>query len=426
MIDETLISFIWEKRLLPANLLTVNNKTVVIYNTGTSNFDQGPDFLNAKICIDSTVWVGNVEIHVMASDWFRHHHQNDVNYANVICHVVWKYDADTYFFENDNIPTVELYNLIPNALLDSFESLRAYVLPVPCAKLIENVPKNFIYNMLNSCFFEMLDDKISYFYSSLSDCTNNVDEMCYRLIVRNFGFKINNDAFESTAHSLPFIIINKYCSQPSVIESLIFGQANLLSAYYHDDYPKFLYHEYLYYSKKHKLKPQTCTPWKLLRLHPANFPCIRLAQLAAFLSHGFFGFESFIAINELNDYYSIFTRNTNDYWTNNVMFDKPATIKNRIIGKSSVDILLINAVVPFLYYYGKTRNLPALCDKAIYLIESISSENNNIIRMWKSLGINATNAIHSQALIFLKREYCDKRHCLQCKIGTNILTSSVY
>ncbi|MBR0122859.1 MAG: DUF2851 family protein [Bacteroidales bacterium] len=424
MINEMLISFIWRQRLLPTSLFTVDNKKVDVLSPGTLNSDQGPDFIGSELYFDNTLWSGNVEIHVKSSDWLVHCHQLDRNYDNVICHVVWNYDADVYSFLGDKIPTIELSSQIPSHLLSNYEYLMQNQSSIPCANLIGDVPRHIVFNMLETCFFESLGTKMKYVDTMCRKTCSNLDEASYCLISRSFGVKVNNDPFEATALSLPLNILMRYYGSPTTVESLLFGQANLLSDKYSDDYPRLLLSEYSFYAKKHNLTPQMSASWKLLRLHPANFPCVRMAQLAVFLNNDFKGLDSLLSLSSVRDVYSSFMVGINDYWSNHVIFDKRTVPKNRTIGCFSVDIIIINAIVPILYYYGKTHHLSLICDKALDLIENVSAENNKMVRLWKSLGITPLNAVHSQALIWLKREYCDKRRCLQCKIGSKIISSS--
>ena len=423
MIDENLLSFIWSHRLLPQITITADDNPVEIINPGLLNTNQGPDFLNAKIVIDKTLWVGNVEIHVKSSDWYLHFHQIDVNFSNVICHVVWKNDAQVFYTDGRRIPTIELSKQIPHYLIDNFESLMKSQNRIPCIKLIRDVPLHIVYNMLECCYIESLKVKLSKIDETTNERHGNFDEVAYNVIVRNFGFKINNDAFEATAKSLPYNILRRYVNNSLAIEALTFGQAGILSESYKDNYPKLLMKEYSYYAAKHHLRPQISAKWNLLRLHASNFPCIRIAQLCAFINNAFDGLDTILSLRNIHDVCALFEGEVNKYWNTHSMFDRTCSSRNSNIGKSSIYLIAINSFVPLMYYYGQKFSLPQITSTALNMMENIPAENNNIIRLWKSLDIKALNALHSQALIFLKQYYCDRHRCLACKIGSKIIRS---
>jgi len=421
MIDEKFLAFVWEKRLLGAAVVTTGGENVKVISTGISNNGQGPDFLEAQLMIGNTLWYGNVEIHVKSSDWFVHCHNIDSNYSNVICHVVWKYDADIYHGQGDMIPTIDLSKLIPPFLIEEFKNLMQSVDYIPCASQLNDVPEYVKYDMLQFAYFESLEKKFDVNVKNLKELVYDFDELCYRTLVRSFGFGINNDAFLETSKNLPFNFVLKYATRDDALDALFFGQGNLLGDKLVDDYPKYLLKEYNYYAKIHDFKPQKNVPWKLLRLRPANFPCIRLAQCATVFKKGFHGLDTVLLTRNIDDYYKMFCNPIDKYWNNHVRFDKPATEQNRIIGSKSVDLILINTVIPLLFFYGKYRNIDVFSSEAIEMIEQISPEDNVITRSMEKFGFSAKNALHSQALLYLKKHYCDKKQCLKCKIGAKIL-----
>ena len=296
--------------------------------------------------------------------------------------------------------------------------------PIPCAKLISDVHSFIIYDMLESCFVEMLNNKIASLHLNLQQLNNNIDEFSYRTIARAFGFKVNNDPFEETAKALPFSLIRRYINDLELIEALLFGQANLLHDHFSDAYPKNLHINYSFYKKKHSLKPQISSNWRYLRLHPGNFPCIRIAQFASFLYNNFTGIDIFLSMRKIEQIYDVIIKPINEYWDYHFKFDIQSTYKRKIMGKNSADIIIINAIVPLMYLYGKNRNLSSLSNLAIDIMEQISAEDNKIIRLWRSLNVKPLNAVHSQALIYLKNNYCDKYNCLNCKIGSKIIRSN--
>lgn len=422
--NELLLSFIWKQRLISPNTFTTDKSKVYIVYPGLENSNQGPDFLNARVYIDNNLWYGNVEIHVKSSDWFLHCHQLDINFQNVICHVVWICDTDVYTSNGEKIPTIELSTQILPELINNYQFLMDSRNPIPCAKLISDVHSFIIYDMLESCFVEMLNNKIASLHLNLQQLNNNIDEFSYRTIARAFGFKVNNDPFEETAKALPFSLIRRYINDLELIEALLFGQANLLHDHFSDAYPKNLHINYSFYKKKHSLKPQISSNWRYLRLHPGNFPCIRIAQFASFLYNNFTGIDIFLSMRKIEQIYDVIIKPINEYWDYHFKFDIQSTYKRKIMGKNSADIIIINAIVPLMYLCGKNRNLSSLSNLAIDIMEQISAEDNKIIRLWRSLNVKPLNAVHSQALIYLKNNYCDKYNCLNCKIGSKIIRSN--
>ncbi|MDL2228390.1 DUF2851 family protein [Odoribacter sp. OttesenSCG-928-L07] len=346
MIDEKFLAFIWEQRLIGAFISTVDNVDIKVLSTGYRNNGQGPDFLNARLQIGDTLWSGSVEVHVKSSDWFVHCHQIDKNYSNVICHVVWKYDADVFYTQGNKIPTIDISKLVPPFLIENFKNIMESMEYIPCASLLNDVPEYIKYDMLETTYFEELNTKFENYTTSLKDLNNNFDELCYRMVVRSFGFKVNNEAFYETSKKLPFKILLKYSSYEDVVDALFFGQANLLHDTFQDDYPRYLYHEYKYYAKLHDLQAQKNVPWKMLRLRPANFPCIRLAQCAAIFKNGFHGLDTILVIRKLDEYHKMFCNPINEYWNEHVKFDVETKKQIRIMGNSSVDLILINTIIP--------------------------------------------------------------------------------
>ncbi|MDR2003907.1 MAG: DUF2851 family protein, partial [Prevotella sp.] len=349
MIDEKFLSFIWEQRLLGILVYTADNVEVKILSAGYRNYGQGPDFSEAQLQIGNTLWYGSVEVHVKSSDWFVHCHHIDSNYSNVICHIVWKHDANVFHTCGDKIPVIEISKLIPPFLIENYKRLMVSMGYIPCSALLNDVPEHIKYSMLETAYFESLDKKLEKYLIYLKELNYNFDELCYRMIVRSFGFKINNEAFYETSKKLPFKYLLKYSTYHDVIDALLFGQANLLHNEFKDDYPKFLWKEYKYYANLHNLKPQKIVPWKLLRLRPANFPWIRLAQCATIFKNGFHGLDTILLIRNISDYYKMFCNPLNEYWNSHVRFDKLTTEHNRSMGNSSVDLILINTVIPFLF-----------------------------------------------------------------------------
>lgn len=112
-----------------------------------------------------------------------------------------------------------------------------------------------------------------------------------------------------------------------------------------------------------------------------------------------------------------------EYWDDHYLFDKTSDLnKKKRLGKTRINIILINAVVPLLFLYGKERANEDYIDKSLSLLSTLPSESNTIIKNWKTLGLEVTSAFDTQALIHLKTRYCTKSLCLQCAIGHHIMS----
>ena len=421
--NETILHHIWKYKLFSFHdLKTTHLEEVKIFSAGIHNLDAGPDFFHAKIQIEETIWAGNVEIHIKSSDWMKHKHQTDKSYDNVILHVVW--DADVEIFRTDKtlIPTLELKDRVAATLLANYDQLKQNNYWIPCEKQLNTVDELIKQQCLDRMLMERLEEKSAIIHQLYQAVKGSWEDTFYIVMAKSFGFKVNSLPFELLAKNLPQIILAKYKNQPLQIEALLFGVAGLLDQAYKDDYPKQLQKEYQFLKAKyslHQLEPQL---WKFSKTRPDNFPTIRLAQFAALICDSQHLFSKVIAITELKKYDEFFKDlPINSYWRNHFVFDKIVPEKSCAIGKSSMDVLLLNAIVPLLFFYGKQLSHHFYIDQTVKLLEFIKPEQNNIVRGFKERGMDAVNAFDTQALIHLKKYFCDHKNCLNCAIGLKIL-----
>ena len=420
--NEQLLRFIWKFRLYKKNALkSVEGEPIEIMNVGTHNTDAGPDFQNARIKVGNTLWAGNVELHVKSSDWFRHFHQQDKSYSNIILHVVYDYDGQPAKRENGElIPTLELKQLINPGTLSRYELLEKNKKTVPCSTFFPDAAKHINQSFISRLLIERLEEKVERINGMLKEHHGDWEQVTFRLIARYWGAGVNSEPLELVAKTLPFKLLAK-TTEPLQIEALLFGQAGWLDDKWEDDYPNQLRKEYLYQKRLHQLEPLPKHIWKLLRLRPANFPTLRLAQLAALLSTQTHLFSALLEAKDIKAIHRFFDVQVSPYWKNHYLFDKPSELVKSHIGTSAKNILLINAVVPLLFAYGKYKGNETYCDRALQLLETAQSEKNSLLNDWGNLGIEFPSAFESQALLQLRNNYCNQFRCLECSVGLSIL-----
>lgn len=422
---EKLMQYVWKHRLWRSeDMVTNTGKKVRVVDPGLLNTDAGPDFFNAKIEIDGHMWVGNVEMHYRATDWKRHHHDSDKAYDSVILHVVAKDDAPVRRTNGELIPQLVL-EVSPQFNAD-YASLVGATIEVPCATKIKQVPHLTIVEWVEGLAFERLHGKVERIHQLLDSFNGSWEDVCYVTLARNFGFGINNDAFERLARRTPLRLLGKHSDSVLQIEALLFGQAGMLDAQKPgmDSYYNQLCTEYAFLSNKFRLTPMEKESWKLFRIRPQNFPYRRIAMLAQFIEGGFRMMNRILEAEGEKEMRALFEVELSGYWTKHYTFGKPNERATATLSRSSIDIILINTVAPLLYAYGELTGNYEMTDKAIKLLEDLRAESNSIVSHFVAYGIDCPDALTSQALVQLKREYCDARKCIYCKIGHHLLSKA--
>lgn len=422
---EKLMQYVWKHRLWRSeDMVTNTGKKVRVVDPGLLNTDAGPDFFNAKIEIDGHMWVGNVEMHYRATDWKRHRHDSDKAYDSVILHVVAKDDAPVRRTNGELIPQLVL-EVSPQFNAD-YASLVGATIEVPCATKIKQVPHLTIVEWVEGLAFERLHGKVERIHQLLDSFNGSWEDVCYVTLARNFGFGINNDAFERLARRTPLRLLGKHSDSVLQIEALLFGQAGMLDAQKPgmDSYYNQLCTEYAFLSNKFQLTPMEKESWKLFRIRPQNFPYRRIAMLAQFIEGGFRMMNRILEAEGEKEMRALFEVELSGYWTKHYTFGKPNERATATLSRSSIDIILINTVAPLLYAYGELTGNYEMTDKAIKLLENLRAENNSIVAHFVAYGIDCPDALTSQALVQLKREYCDARKCIYCKIGHHLLSKA--
>jgi hypothetical protein len=421
IMTEEFLHYLWQYRLFDPDLVTDNGEPLTILHPGTHNPDGGPDFFNSRIRIGATLWAGNVEIHVKASDWFSHRHQDDPAYDNVILHVVYENDVPVTDRSNGVIPALTLRGMFPGGIYERYQSFRQNQSRIPCSQLIGGVPVIHFNQWAPALVTERLEGKTSHIRRSLETCSWNWNEVFYQSLFRAFGFKINALPFELLAKSVPFRILQKHRNSQFQLEALLFGQAGMLTGEFTEEYPQRLLKEYEFLKGKYNLAPIGPGLWKYLRLRPSNFPTIRIAQVCALLQRAEDLLSAMLDLNRPEEFRDLFLVAASGYWDSHFTFGRISGSRPRHLGAESAMLIVLNLAVPFLFLYGKEKGIPRVTDTCFSLLENIPGEINSITATWKELGMPVASALETQALLQLKLNYCDRRRCLECRIGAWLL-----
>lgn len=418
---EFLLHYTWRHKLFPMEeLRTAGGDVVEVIDPGLSNSNAGPDFFNAKLKIGGTLWVGNVEIHLRTSDWYAHHHDVDKVYDSVILHVVGTDDGRTVC-RSDGTVVPLLVLPIPEKVKQHYGELMERDHYPPCHEVIPQLSKFMVHSFLSALQVERLTQKAVRIESLLKRHNQDWEQVFFITLARNFGFGVNSEAFEFWAEHVPLQAVNKHRDNLLQIEAIFFGQAGLLNEVKDDDYLRKLQSEYRFLSHKFGLQPMDASRWRFLRMRPNNFPHIRLAQLAYLYFKGQGLLSRLLEAVDIRQASALFVARTSAYWETHYLFGEVHSLRVKQLSKTSRQLLVINTLSPFLYAYGRYKNDEILTERAVSLLEVLKAEDNHIIRMWVRCGLEVKHAADSQALIQLKREYCDVRKCLHCRIGYEYL-----
>ncbi len=423
--NEALLHTIWKYKLLGQNQFVGSKQELIeIISVGEHNQDSGPDFFNAKIKINDIVLAGNVEIHIKTSDWLKHNHQSDKAYDNIVLHVVYEHDKELSQNEKFNVSVLELKKHIKPTLLEQYKQLQLSKQSIPCGKSITSVPEIIWKTWLDRLAVSRIEQKTEYIEHLFEYCKNNHEDTLYLLLSRNFGFKINSDAFELLGKSLSYSTLKKYADNPIQIDALLFGMAGLLDELFEDKYPKKLQNEFEFLKHKHQLFPIKKELWKFSKTRPVNFPTIRIAQLSALVNKQqslYHLIEQKPDIKTLQIYFEV---EPNNYWNSHYKFDVESEISSKQIGDTAFHNIVINTVVPYLFFMSKHSINNDLVDYALDLLSNLPSELNTKTKEFIKMGIKPESALESQAQIYLLDNFCSKKACLHCNVAEFLLKTS--
>ncbi len=417
---EELLHHIWKfKRFNHHQLCSTTGEAISIINYGSHNQNAGPDFLDARIYINKTLWVGHVEMHIYSAEWDKHRHQSDLAYNNVILHVVLEDNKKVCNHNGIPLCTLELKNRIDTKVLANYQNLFNPVLSIACQASIKNYPLERLPIYLEQLLIHRLERKSHHLNSLLKRCKNNWELFTLRLLISYIGGKVNKEAFENLASKIPYRHALRMTSL-SQMEALLFGLAGMLENPL-DKYSKTLAKEFSFLKKKYTLQTMNPIEWRFSRMRPVNFPSIRIAQLASLIINTSKLFNKIVNSTGVQELFSLLNHQTSAYWDQHYCFGRHSKQKKKTIGKSMKTVITINVFIPVIFTYASVSSDLMLQELCLEMYSNIPPENNKIIRLWKNLGIKCQNAAHSQALIELKTQFCEPIKCLNCQIGTKLL-----
>ncbi len=421
LMNELLLHFIWRHRFLPLTpLLTTEGETVEVVDEGLPNPHAGPDFFNAKIRIDGTLWVGNVEIHLLSSDWFKHGHQHNPMYDNTILHVVHKADEEVKRQDGSKIHQLELN--CPEEIMRKYEALKNTETYPPCHPIIRQLNPLTIVSWMSRLQIERLERKSTDLLRRLDLCKGDWERVLFITLARNFGFGLNGDTFERWATSFPLQAAGKHRDNALQLCALFLGQSGFLTESFLQESEEMhrrfsdinlekLQKEYAFLRHKFTLTPMDYHQWKFLRTRPKGFPPVRIIQLALLYYGGKIDFSHLTNVTTLGELQKL--------------LDLKEMKGIYSLSRTAMGLILINTVIPLLFTYGQHKGNDAMKERALSFYEELKAENNYIIRQWKVCGLKVRNAGESQALIQLKKNYCDRKDCLRCRFGQAYLTTNM-
>lgn len=422
LLSEELFQHIWAFRLFKQDqLTTTGGESVQILYPGLLNHNGGPDFSAAKIRIGTTLWVGQVELHLRTSDWFRHGHQHNPQYGRIILHVVFVHDMPAV--QIGEVPCLELQQHIPKLLLQRYEQLRQLSPFVPCATHAPQVPTLTWLSWKERLLAERWERKMSSLRAWLQHNRYNWEEVCYWAVAQSYGTPVNALPFLQVVQSLPYKVLMRCRYQLLHLEALLFGQAGMLEEPQIDGYALQLQEIYAHLRHKFRLTPMAPHHWNWLRMRPAAFPTIRLATFASLLQQRPQLFSRLLEAADVNALEQLFFVQPSAYWHTHYRFGHPVERTHRP-GKQAVQGILINTVLPLLFLYGQDKQLKYYQEKALHFLQQLPAEKNHITNSWTALGITQESAMESQALLQLKQYYCEEKRCLHCAIGVKIISGT--
>lgn len=420
---EAFLQYVWQHQLMCQDkLFTTSNEQIQVVKIGTFNSNAGPDFLNAKIKIGETLWAGDVEIHIKSSDWNTHGHQLQKSYNSVILHVVAIHDKEICTENGTQIPTLIL-PILPHVKYN-FTTFADMNGKINCNNHIQTIDSSRIALFLERLVAERFEEKATHIAELFGNTNNDWEETFYQLLARNFGVKQNQEGFELLAKSLPQRIIAKHKGNLLQVEALFFGQANLWTNNA-DEYEQSLKKEYQFLQKKYGLSPISPTWWKFARMRPSSFPTIRIAQFAKLVNSSQSLTSKILNCANYEDLKSLLYCSTSVYWEHHYTFGTISTKHSAQIGESMLEILVINAIIPFLFAYGKAHHNDELCQRAYEILLSLPPEKNRIVNQWNACGIPTKSALETQGLLQLFNSYCTQGNCVHCSIGHIVLNKKM-
>lgn len=422
---ELLYQYLWKHSMLGRDLMLKDGKVVSIKHPGIWNENAGPDFLGAKVKIDELEMVGNVEIHVHSSDWNKHNHDKDKAYDSVMLHIVAFDDGKVMRSDGSVVPQVCV--TFPVEFYSLYAALAERISSVRCEPHLSHLSSIAIEDWLATLAVERMQEKSARILEIHRQGNGDWKRTCFVSFARALGFGLNSEPFEQMARSIPLNYIARHSDNLFQIEALLFGQAGMLdmSNNIFDEYYQALCREYYFLARKYGLRPIRPELWKYSRTRPGNFPHRRIAMLAQYLYGSFTLMSDLLsARGDEEKSRELFVMSLSGYWKTHSRFGAEEGTSPVSLSKGSVDLLLINLVAPLLYSYCCHIGELEGSEQAFSLWMDLPAEKNTYIRQWISSGIPCRDAMHSQALLQLRKKYCDRGRCLDCRFGHLLLKKS--
>ncbi|QIX63218.1 DUF2851 family protein [Hymenobacter sp. BT18] len=422
--QEDFLHYVWQQQYFDkASLRTQEGEELTVLRPGFRHQEAGPDFPSARLRIGEVEWNGAVEIHLRASDWYRHQHQLDLRYDQVILHVVYTADQPVRRSDGSLIPTLELGPRIAPELLSTYEVLLAApAATLPCAGLLPQAPTVTRLSMVERALLERAERKADTVLTLHEQLLGDWEATTWHALAAGFGFQKNTEPLARLAKALPLAVLRRHRHQPLQTEALVLGQAGFLESLEEpDDYSTALQREYGFLRHKYSLADTAlhAHEWNFLRLRPANFPTVWLVQLAALLHARPTLFAPLLATDKVTTLEAFFRAPLPAYWQNHARPGKAGSLAE--LGRSSAHLLVSNVVLPLRVAYARHVGQPELAEEAINLLTQLPAEHNHLLAPYEALGFANKSAADSQGLLTLHRAYCQPRRCLHCAIGNRIL-----
>ncbi len=422
---EELLQYIWEFKLYNnTKFIASTGEEIEIISPGNRNSNAGPDFFDTRISINGTTWIGNCEVHIHSSDWFKHQHHLNVQYNNVILHVVLKNDSETYTSKGRKVPTIVL-TYPAYVEKNYYQLINNQNNVIGCGKFLNRIDRIHLTTQFSRITIERLMKRYQEIKDKLNHFKNDWETAFYISLARAFGFHVNSLPFEQLATGTDLHILRRHSNSLMQIEAILFGQAGMLNQSFKDDFAKLLYKEYSFLKNKYNLQPLNSSIWKNSRIRPTNFPTIRISQFANLLYKEPNLFSKVISYSSIKEISTVFDVSASTYWNNHFLFDKRTDRSfTKKISPASIQLIIINTIVPYVFAYGVEKNNDELKDRAIQLLEELPAEINHITKQWEKLDVIARNAFESQALIEQFTYYCNRKRCINCSISQEIFKLS--
>ena len=416
-INESFLHFLWKNQhLTGVTFHTADKFELHVIDPGQDHADSGPDFFNAKVRIDGTTWAGNVELHINASDWIKHGHNDNQLYDTVILHVVYFNDCEITRNDGSIIPTAILR--FPVLLWDKYENLQKNKNWLPCQDHLKNLQDIHFVQWTSALMIENLEKRYEIIRKNDMELHSHWDAVLMRSLIRSFGMPVNKAPFEMLSYVIPYELLLRYKSESFRLEALLFGQAGFLELQIpRDKYMQELGKEFMCMKGKLPINKVPVQAWRFMRMRPSSFPTVRISQLASLIKKSIPIYEKLLSKPTIKEISRILHADAGDYWNTHYTFGKPTKSRKKSTGQEFINMLITNSVVPFIYYFGVKNNKPLQCDHAISLLEELPAENNVILKNWGKFGIKCSNAFESQAILFLYKNYCREKRCLECQFG---------